>query len=385
MDDYNITSLQESTNEWVNRLTSILTPCIIEGCRGLYQEAFKLCLENDEEEKYLMTFQNFLSRIPKWNNDIVEKELARVTQTSGCDYLEDLITCVHVIQLKALTCIRVGMKHKTIDIDIPKLAQFIHKVYIQLARKLYTNVYLFETNIPPLQVQRNNRELEIFTKECILEAIRESIPVESILKAYLDETIEENVETLVTTVKEERKEVASTLPSPSVDSEPEQVSTTPVPLVSHTGPDIKTNLVNIETTSIVDASDASDASMSLSGSASGSATPSGSPSGSGLDNNINTLMNDSVDDTTTIPPSQPLSHNTMPSSPKQLSFSNIDETQNEDKSIANVLAPKDISTLERISDENHIKRMVEEEEDDDEERIKIMDDASISLNVETLS
>ena len=50
MDDYNITSLQESNNEWVSRLISILTPCIVNGCNSIYQEAYKLCTENEEEE-----------------------------------------------------------------------------------------------------------------------------------------------------------------------------------------------------------------------------------------------------------------------------------------------------------------------------------------------
>jgi hypothetical protein len=54
-------------------------------------------------------------------------------------------------------------------------------------------VYLFELNSPPLQVQRHNRELEIIVQECILNAVRESIPIEHILKAYMDETVEEVV------------------------------------------------------------------------------------------------------------------------------------------------------------------------------------------------
>ena len=77
---------------------------------------------------------------------------------------------------------------------------FIHKVYINVARKVYRNVYLFEINIPPLQIQKHNRELEIIIQECILNTLRESIPVEAILKAYMDETIEEDV---VEDVKEE--------------------------------------------------------------------------------------------------------------------------------------------------------------------------------------
>jgi hypothetical protein len=88
---------------------------------------------------------------------------------------------------------RVGQKQKKIDINIPKLDDFIHKAYINVARKIYKNVYLFELNSPPLQVQRHNRELETIVQECILNAVRESIPIEHILKAYMDETVEEVV------------------------------------------------------------------------------------------------------------------------------------------------------------------------------------------------
>ena len=45
----------------------------------------------------------------------------------------------------------------------------------------------------PLQTQRHNRELETIVQECILNAVRESIPIEHILKAYMDETVEEDV------------------------------------------------------------------------------------------------------------------------------------------------------------------------------------------------
>jgi hypothetical protein len=88
---------------------------------------------------------------------------------------------------------RVGQKQKKIDINIPKLDDFIHKVYINVARKVYKNTYLFEIKIPPLQTQKHNRELEVIVQECILNTIRESIPVEAILKAYMDETVEEDV------------------------------------------------------------------------------------------------------------------------------------------------------------------------------------------------
>jgi hypothetical protein len=200
MDDFNISTLHESRNEWSARLISILTPLVIDGYKSILDEAVKLCKENNEMEKYLMTFQNFITRVPKWNPAIIENERKRISEKSGCAYLEDLITCVHIIQLKILTVMRVGQKQKKIDINIPKLDDFIHKVYIHVARKVYKNVYLFELNVPPLQVQKHNRELEIIVQECILNTLRESVPVEAILKAYMDETMEEDV---VEEVKEE--------------------------------------------------------------------------------------------------------------------------------------------------------------------------------------
>jgi hypothetical protein len=193
MDDFNVGSLHESKNEWCARLITLLTPLIVDGYKSILDEAINLCKTNDEMDKYLMTFQNFISRIPKWNPTIIETERKRICDKSGCVYLEDLITCVHIIQLKILTAMRVGQKQKKIDINIPKLDDFIHKVYINVARKIYKNVYLFEIDVLPLQIQKHNRELEILIQEGILNTIRESIPVETILKQYMEQTIEEDV------------------------------------------------------------------------------------------------------------------------------------------------------------------------------------------------
>jgi hypothetical protein len=194
MDDFSVNGLNESKNEWCARLLNVLTPTIVQGVKSIFDEALKLCQDNKEVDKYLMTFQNFLTRVPKWNQTIIDTEKTRIVETSGCTYLEDLITCVHIIQLKVLTSVRVGSKQKKIDINVPSISDFIHKIYIHVARKLYTNIYLFERNIPPLQTQKNTREIELIIKECILNTIRDSIPVESILRAYMDETEEQDVE-----------------------------------------------------------------------------------------------------------------------------------------------------------------------------------------------
>lgn len=206
MDDFVISNLHESRNEWCGRLVTLLTPLVTEGIQSIFNEAWKMCEESSETSKYLMTFQNLLARIPKWNSVILEEECKRIIEKSGCNYLEDLISCVHIIQLKVLTCIRVGNKQKKIDISIPKLDNFIHRVYIHVARKVYSNVYLFERGISDLTIQKNKRELEIMTQESILVSIRESIPTESIIRAYLDESMEDEEEVIIEPVPETEEE-----------------------------------------------------------------------------------------------------------------------------------------------------------------------------------
>lgn len=222
MDDFVVSNLHESKNEWCGRLVSILTPLVIEGIKSIFNESWKMCADNNEMSKYLMTFQNLLSRIPKWNAIIVEEERKRIIERSGCNYLEDLITCVHIIQLKVLTCIRVGNKQKKIDISIPKLDHFLHRVYIHSARKVYTNVYLFEKKISELQVQKNNRELEILVQESILTTIRESIPTEAIIRAYLDESMEIEQEEIIEPIVEPEEEGKKTEEEKKADEEKEK-------------------------------------------------------------------------------------------------------------------------------------------------------------------
>ena len=217
MDDYHTDSLYESRNEWMARFVNTLIPHLNEGIVSIFKEAYKLCQDNDETEKYLMTFQNLLSRVPSWNQTIIDNETTRIIDSSRCGYLNDLLTCVHVIQLKTLTNVRVCRNQKKIDIDIPKLNVFIHKTYVNIARKLYKNIYLFDQDSSPLQKQKNNREFELIIRECIVDTIRSSIPTDKILRAYMSEKMEEEIE------EHEQEKVQEVAPEkPVVKDEPKE-------------------------------------------------------------------------------------------------------------------------------------------------------------------
>jgi len=312
MDDYSVSSLQESRNEWCARLINIFTPLVIEGFKSIFDESWKLCQENDETEKYLMTYQNFLARIPKWNPNIVEEETNRIVEKSNCGYLNDLISCVHIIQLKSLTCMRVGNQQKKVDINVPSLNDFVHKIYINTARKIYTNIYLFEKNVGPLQIQKHNRELEMIVREQILNSIRENIPVENILKVYLDESIEDDVQV------EETEEIISTEP---VEEE----------VVENDDNNDDNNGESKDDSSKVDEEELKIDPLEGLGDAS----------------------NESKQET------------------DRIQFNDIDKAIGTDNKIEDITAPKTVERLEQISQERAEARKREEEEEEEEDKIKI--------------
>lgn len=333
MDDFSLVSLQESRNEWCARLVNILAPMTAEGFRSIFDEAWKLCEQNNETGKYLMTFQNFLSRVPKWNATIIEQETQRIVDRSGCGYLADLVTCVHIIQLKSLTCMRVGCKQKKVDIDIPQLNDFVHKVYVHCARKLYTNVYLFERGIPPLSTQKNMREIEIIIKECILDSIRDSIPLEMILKNYMDETIEDHTE---------------------IKIKEEIVSQEPVPSAAANAPNPNVAVANAANASAMAAAGIEPTSADAFPSMSSSSSSSSSDSNNNNNNNIHSST---------------------------IKFNDTDSAIDMNNAEHSIHAPKTEERLEQISNERYMQRKLQEEEDDDGDldRLKIGEDVQLDV------
>jgi hypothetical protein len=382
MDDYSLKNLMESKNELCSRLLNIFTPCLFSGINSLLDEAYNICIENNDYTKYLIIFQNLLSRIPKWNNTIIDNETKRIIETSSCQYIEDLVTCVHIIHLKALTAIRVGKKQKKIDLDLYSLNKFVHNVYINSARKLYTNVYLFEKDVSPLEKQKNNREIELIIKECILNTIRDSIPVKEILNQYLAETNEEDVE----------------MTEELID----------VPFNENTETDLKNNNCNLSIDKPIDKQIDNKVVLPIDNQV---VLPNDNQVVLPIDNQVVLPIDNQVvlpnDNQVVLPIDNPLVlHNdnkvVLPvdnqdvevdkqevknkfeklnyQKPTFISFNNIDENVSVSGEINKIEAPKDIGTLDKKSNDAYEKRKLEEEEEeeyDDDDKIKIGGELSL--------
>ena len=402
MDDYNTNTLSEAKSEYSERLVSILTPPIIQGFKSIFDEALKLCLENDEDDKYLMTFQNFLTRVPKWNQEIINLETKRIIETSKCHYLEDLLTCVHITQLKILTSIRVSSKQKKIDLDIPKLFDFIHKVYIVAARKIYQNVYLFEKNILPLQQQKHMRECELLIKESIISVIRETMPIENILRAYIDETEEEEIieEKFVKKekdIKQDDDKENEKEDNKKEDKEEDKEDKEKDKKDKKDEKDESINIVKNNETPINDNTDTSPqliinekdtVSNSLSKTSMLSEPPTIPSNETSVETEVSTKESSDVMKIPVSPPPS-ISFN---DTDNVLEFKNKDLPGEINKvEPEKVNAPKTIERLEKISTERHNQRKLDELEEDDEEdddgleKIQIMSDSpKVDLNIQVL-
>jgi len=185
--------LVDAKSEYTQQLTQILSSPIYEGISSIYKHSKNI---SKNQETILQTFQELLSKIPKWTNETLNEEYTRIVLYSKCDWIADLITAVFISHTKVLTSIHLGSKQRNIDLKIPTPNIFIHNVYINVAREFWKNPYLFyNENLNPIDVQRNMRDSENIIQECIKNTIRKLLPVKHIIKEYLGEDCQESIAT----------------------------------------------------------------------------------------------------------------------------------------------------------------------------------------------
>jgi hypothetical protein len=182
-------ALVDAKNEYTKLLTSYLTPCITEGFISLYDDAKNEKEEKRKDSRYddyseIQIFQDFIKKIPKWNQDIIDKESDRIINRSKCDWLDRLLYGVFVSNAKVLSIVRIQpKKDDKMRLKIPKLRNFIHRCYIECGRELYKVAYLFDDeDITSIEKQKNVRDINSIVRDGVIEAVRKLLPIQDILK-----------------------------------------------------------------------------------------------------------------------------------------------------------------------------------------------------------
>lgn len=183
MDGSDFSVYGEAKGEYTRQLCVFLVPSL----ESYFLDVFETSKgEAPHPSKVLWQFQTTLQAIPDWNQDKVLRETEKIQNDCKCDYLEELLTAVFIAHTKVLSAIRLTTKQKKLQITIPKLDHFLHRVLSDSARQLWTNVFLF-ADTTSIEKQKNLRQVAELLRESILQAIRGMLPVKNILREYLNE------------------------------------------------------------------------------------------------------------------------------------------------------------------------------------------------------
>ena len=188
MEDTSAAIYSEAKSEYTKQLVFNFQPVLLRFFLDRYTEAKAAPAVSSKSKSALSEFQDSLSQIPEWNLDKVQRETASLLQAVHCDYTEDLITAVFIAHTKILSAIRLHAKpRRKINITVPKPEHFMHRAMSECSRLLWSSVYLFSDTVPSLDRQKNMNSVNTVLEEGILQAIRNLLPVKSILRDSLQE------------------------------------------------------------------------------------------------------------------------------------------------------------------------------------------------------
>jgi len=183
MEDTNSSIFVQAKIEYTKQLINNLQSHLFDGVKSIYDDSKEIYKENSSSSQ-LFIFRTLLEKVPEWNNELIIAETDRIIEMSKCDYLDDLLTAVFVSHTKILMSISVN--NGKINLTVPKLSNFVHKCYINIARSLWKNPLLFSENITGLEYQKNLKIIEDIIYDCIENTVRFSLPVKDILKGQLE-------------------------------------------------------------------------------------------------------------------------------------------------------------------------------------------------------
>ena len=179
MEDFNSPVFAQAKIEYTKQLIDVLKLPLYEGLQSIYSDSKQIYADNTDIEIPII-FRQQIEQVPKWNIDMIEHEVDRIIRVSNCDWLEDLITAVFISHTKILASL--GNNSKKVNLTIPKITNFIHKCYINSAREMWKNPYLYDENVSSSEYQKNIKIIEDLIEESIEQTIRKALPVKEILK-----------------------------------------------------------------------------------------------------------------------------------------------------------------------------------------------------------
>lgn len=180
-----VSTYSEARNEYLKQLYTWITPSMIQFYRGLWADA----LRTGGNQRVMVVFQERCAEVPKWNQDVIDVHVGKLLDTCRCDYLEELMSAVFIAHTKVLISVRISTRQKKLQITLPKLDNFLHRIFSECARSFWKAPYLFLEDAKPIEMQKNLLQAEALCNDAIGSAVRSLLPIKNILNEYLSEDL----------------------------------------------------------------------------------------------------------------------------------------------------------------------------------------------------
>ena len=194
-DHYHV--LLDCKNNYISKLTSIVTESIKQKFFTIYDYSRQICITKNSNQNVLKQFQNELVLISKWDNITITEQISNICNSKNITYLDELLKAIFISNNKIINLIH---NENIVNIEIPNTKLFIHTLYINIAREFWKNPYVFYHNYNNQQKINNDLKINITISNNILHTIEYFLPIEDVVKK-LDQSLKKNKEINIKTLQ----------------------------------------------------------------------------------------------------------------------------------------------------------------------------------------
>ena len=194
-DHYHV--LLDCKNNYINKLTFIVTEPIKQKIFTIYDYSKQLCITNNNKQNVLKQFQNELVLVSKWDNTTVTEQISNICNFKNINYLDELLKAIFISNNKIINLIH---NENIVNIEIPNTKLFMHTLYINIAREFWKNPYVFYHNHNHQQKIDNDLKIDLIISNNILHTIEYFLPIEDVVKT-LDTSLKKNKDINIKTLQ----------------------------------------------------------------------------------------------------------------------------------------------------------------------------------------
>ena len=183
----NINILIEMKNEINELIIDDLSPSVFEGILEIYKGAKDI----SNDTTIMKTFQKCMEKICDWGTNETQKVIGILERRLGSpdrsriEKLQKMVMAILRINTQILN--NQSFEQLLVDVNSISFEDFMKKVYIETARRVWSQPFLFyEKNLNSIEIKRNHIIVLTLIRESILSAIRKLLLSKNVFNSILE-------------------------------------------------------------------------------------------------------------------------------------------------------------------------------------------------------